>query len=47
MFPRELSKGGSRTNSGGTDDVNRERVELETAFSRCVIIHPKQVLPLR
>jgi hypothetical protein len=33
-FPRELLKHGSRAISVGTDDVNRERAELETAFPR-------------
>jgi hypothetical protein len=43
-FPRELMKNGSRAISVGTEDVNRERAELETAFPRRVIIHPEQLV---
>jgi hypothetical protein len=46
-FPRELLKNGSRAISVGTDDVIRERAELETAFPRCVIIHPEQLVYVR
>jgi hypothetical protein len=46
-FPRELLKNGSRAISVGTEDVNRERAELETAFPRCVIIHPEQLVYVR
>jgi hypothetical protein len=41
-FPREQLKNGGRIISVDTEDVNRERAELETAFPRCVIIHPEQ-----
>jgi hypothetical protein len=47
VFPRELLKNGSRTISVDTEDVNRERAELETAFQRCVIIHPEQIVYVR
>jgi hypothetical protein len=40
-------KNGSRAISVGTEDVNRERVELETAFPRFVIIHPEQIVHVR
>jgi hypothetical protein len=46
-FPRELFNNGSRANSVGTEDVNRERAELETAFPRLVIIHPEQHVYVR
>jgi hypothetical protein len=38
-FPRDFLKIDSRANSVGTEDVNRERMELETAFPGSVIIH--------
>jgi hypothetical protein len=40
----KLLKKGSRARSVGTEDVNRERKELETAIPQCVIIHPEQRL---
>jgi hypothetical protein len=43
-FPRKLLKNVSRGHSIGTEEVKRERAELETAFPRCVIIHPEQLL---
>jgi hypothetical protein len=46
-FSHELLKNGSRAISVGTEDVHRERVELETAFPRCVIIHPEQLMYVR
>jgi hypothetical protein len=42
-FPRELSKNGCRAFSVDTENVNRERAELESAFPRCVFIHPEQL----
>jgi hypothetical protein len=46
-FPCELLKNGSRAMSVSTEGVNRERAELETAFPRCVIIHPEQLVYVR
>jgi hypothetical protein len=46
-FPREVLKNGSRAISVGTEDVNRERAELETAFPRFVIMHPEQLVYVR
>jgi hypothetical protein len=40
-------KNGSRGISIGTEDVNRDRPELETAFPRCDIIHPEQLVYVR
>jgi hypothetical protein len=42
-FPRELLNGG-RAKSVGTDDIKRDRAELEIAFPRFVIIHLEQPL---
>jgi hypothetical protein len=46
-FPRELLTNGSRAISVGTEDINRERAELETALPRCVIIHAEQFVYFR
>jgi hypothetical protein len=46
-FPRELLTNGSRAVSVGSEDVNRKRAELETAFSTCVIIHLEQLVYVR
>jgi hypothetical protein len=46
-FSRELLKNGSRAISVGTEAVYRERAELETAFPRCIIIHPEQLIYVR
>jgi hypothetical protein len=40
-FSRELLKNSSRASSIGTEYVNHERVELETAFPRCAITYPE------
>jgi hypothetical protein len=46
-IPSELLKNGRCASSVGTEDVSRERSEPETAFPRCVIIHPEQLLCVR
>jgi hypothetical protein len=46
-FLLEMLKNGSRAFLVGTEYVNRERAELETAFPRCVIIHPEQLVYVR
>jgi hypothetical protein len=44
---RASCSSGIRANSVGTEDVNRERAELETAFPWFVIIHPERLLSVR